>query len=51
MVWLATTRPGVDWVSGEYYVRRRVGRTNPQANDAELARNLWDRSEQMVLNQ
>lgn len=50
MVWLATTRPGVDWTSGEYYVRRRVARANPQANDAELARLLWDRSEQMVRN-
>jgi NAD(P)-dependent dehydrogenase (short-subunit alcohol dehydrogenase family) len=48
LVWLATTQPGVDWVSGEYYVRRKLGRVNTQADDPELAKQLWDRSAQLV---
>ncbi|MDQ1597536.1 MAG: hypothetical protein QOI70_960 [Microbacteriaceae bacterium] len=48
LVWLATTQPGVDWVSGEYYVRRKLGRVNVQADDPELARQLWERSAQLV---
>lgn len=42
LVWLAEGTPGVDWTPGEYWVRRRVGRTNPQAGDAALAAALWD---------
>ncbi|WP_149203018.1 SDR family NAD(P)-dependent oxidoreductase [Actinotalea subterranea] len=48
LVWLAEGTPGVDWVGGEFYTRRTVSRTNPQAADAELARGLWDASEQML---
>ncbi len=48
LVWLATSKPGVDWRSGEYYVKRAVGKTNPQADDAELARKYWDLSAEMV---
>jgi len=48
LVWLATTRPGVDWRSGAYYEKRRVARTNRQATDAALAAGLWERSAAMV---
>ncbi len=47
-VWLAEGIPGVDWHSGAYYVRRRVGRVHPMADDAVIARELWDRSSAMV---
>lgn len=43
-VWLATS-PAVEGESGGYYIRRRLVRANPQANDADLARKFWDASE------
>ncbi|CAN5175742.1 SDR family oxidoreductase [soil metagenome] len=46
--WLATTRPGVDWVRGGYYERRKIQKANKQAYDAELAHELWERSAEMV---
>ena len=48
LVWLATTTPGRDWVSGEYYIKRKPGRTNRQADDPQLASALWERSAVMV---
>lgn len=49
LVWLAESRPGVDWESGEFYQKRKPGkRLNPLALDADLARRLWDRSEELV---
>jgi NAD(P)-dependent dehydrogenase (short-subunit alcohol dehydrogenase family) len=49
MVWLAEGTPGTDWVSGTYYEGRKPARrNNPQALDADLARQLWDRSEQLL---
>ncbi len=48
LVWLATTTPGNDWTSGEYYIKRKIGRTNRQADDALLAGALWDRSAALV---
>jgi NAD(P)-dependent dehydrogenase (short-subunit alcohol dehydrogenase family) len=48
LVWLATTVPGIDWVSGAYYDKRRVSRANPQAYDTALAARLWDRSAELV---
>jgi NAD(P)-dependent dehydrogenase (short-subunit alcohol dehydrogenase family) len=48
LVWLATARPGQDWVSGAYYARRALAKANKQAYDAGLARELWDRSEELV---
>ena len=45
IVWLATTIPGKDWQSGGYYADRKPGKQlNPQANDANLARDLWDKT-------
>ncbi|MFJ1746695.1 SDR family NAD(P)-dependent oxidoreductase [Streptomyces sp. NPDC088116] len=49
LVWLAEGRPGTDWVSGTYYEKRKPAkRNNPQALDADLARELWDRSEELL---
>lgn len=49
LAWLAEGVPDSDWVSGEYYVKRRTGaRLNSLAQDADLARRLWDRSEQLL---
>ena len=49
LVWLASTTPGVDWVSGTFYEKRRPARRiNPQALDDDLARQLWERSEQLL---
>ncbi len=45
IVWLASTTPGKDWQNGGYYADRKPGKQlNPQANDADLASALWDRS-------
>ena len=48
LVWLATTTPGSDWTPGEYYIKRKPGRTNRQADDAQLAGALWERSAALV---
>ena len=48
LVWLATATPGQDWISGAYYAKRALAKANKQAYDAELARELWDRSAAMV---
>jgi NAD(P)-dependent dehydrogenase (short-subunit alcohol dehydrogenase family) len=48
LIWLASTRPDEDWVSGEYYTKRKISRANAQAYDADLARELWDRSAAMI---
>ncbi|GHS86925.1 short-chain dehydrogenase [Actinomycetota bacterium] len=46
--WLVEGRPGTDWQPGQFYTKRAVARTHAQADDPELARELWDRSEQLV---
>jgi NAD(P)-dependent dehydrogenase (short-subunit alcohol dehydrogenase family) len=48
LVWLASATPGVDWQSGEYYVKHRIARANKLAYDAGLAERLWDRSVELV---
>ena len=49
IVWLAEGTPGTDWRSGAYYYKRRASEPrNPQAVDAELARRLWERSEELL---
>jgi NAD(P)-dependent dehydrogenase (short-subunit alcohol dehydrogenase family) len=45
LVWLATSEPGTDWQPGLYLEKRRPAKTSPQADDAELARRLWEHSE------
>lgn len=44
LVWLATSTPGVDWVSGEYYAKGKIAKANRAADDPVLARELWDRT-------
>ncbi|QCB92445.1 SDR family NAD(P)-dependent oxidoreductase [Cellulomonas shaoxiangyii] len=48
LVRLASGRPGVDWPSGQYWADGRITRVNRRADDPELARILWERSEQLV---
>ncbi len=48
LVWLASSIPGTDWKSGEYYSDHRIARANPRAYDPVLARELWERSLAMV---
>jgi len=49
LVWLAESTPGVDWVPGTYYEKRLPARrSNSQALDDDLGRQLWDRSEQLL---
>ncbi len=49
LTWLAEGTPGVDWQSGVYYEKRKPAkRMNPQARDGELARWLWERSEELL---
>jgi NAD(P)-dependent dehydrogenase (short-subunit alcohol dehydrogenase family) len=48
LVWLASAEPGVDWISGEYYTKHKIGKTHTKASDAGLAERLWNRSLEMV---
>lgn len=48
LAWLAAGAPGVDWLPGRYYERRRPARSTPVAHDPYLARVLWDLSEEML---
>jgi NAD(P)-dependent dehydrogenase (short-subunit alcohol dehydrogenase family) len=44
LVWLASSTPGGDWQSGEYYSKRKIKKTSEQAADADLAERLWEQS-------
>ena len=44
LVWLASSTPGVEWTSGEYYAKRRIAKANRAAYDPGLAGELWDRT-------
>ncbi len=44
LVWLASSMPGVEWKSGEYYSRHKIAKASRLANDPRLARELWDRT-------
>lgn len=48
LIWLASSRPGVDWQPGGYYARRAPERSSAKARDAALAEALWEKSERMV---
>ena len=48
LVWHATSIPGTDWQSGEYYFKRKPAKTSDKAYDAKLAKLLWDKSEEML---
>ena len=44
LVWLATSRPGRDWVSGEFYKDKTIMKATRQAYDPILANDLWELS-------
>lgn len=44
LVWLASSTPGVEWTSGEYYSKHRIAKANRAAYDPRLAGELWDRT-------
>jgi NAD(P)-dependent dehydrogenase (short-subunit alcohol dehydrogenase family) len=44
LVWLASSKPGTDWRSGEYYSRHKIAKANRLASDPRLAGELWDRT-------
>lgn len=46
--WLVTTEPSTDWTSGNYYHKRKIAKTSAQANDAQSAVELWERSAAML---
>lgn len=48
LVWLAENTPGATWPTGEYFQRNKPARSNPQADDPQLAAALWDRSAELV---
>ncbi|MFG1928644.1 SDR family NAD(P)-dependent oxidoreductase [Cryptosporangium sp. NPDC048952] len=49
LVWLAEGTSGTDWRSGDYYFRRKPTKPrNAQAFDDDLARGLWERSEELL---
>ncbi|MEO8862802.1 MAG: short-chain dehydrogenase, partial [Candidatus Saccharimonadales bacterium] len=48
MIWLATTAPGKDWVTGEYYVKRKIAKASDKAYDPALASSLWRQSATMT---
>ncbi len=48
LVFLADGLAGLDFPSGEYFVKRNVASHNKQALDPSLGRQLWKRSELMV---
>ncbi len=50
LVWLASTRPGVDWQPGGYYMKKKPAHTKQEARDMDLAAKLWDASERLVAN-
>ena len=47
LLWLIRGEPGRDWISGEYYHKRKPGRKSPLARP-ELARRLWEESVRMI---
>jgi NAD(P)-dependent dehydrogenase (short-subunit alcohol dehydrogenase family) len=44
LVWLAEGTPGSTWQSGAYYEKNTLAASADQADDPQLARELWDRS-------
>lgn len=50
LVWLAESRPGAAWKSGNYYEKRSIARrVNPQSTDDQLAAALWNESAAMTM--
>ncbi|OBA78603.1 short-chain dehydrogenase [Mycobacterium sp. 1164966.3] len=42
LVWLASSKPGVDWTPGEYYSRHKIARANRLAKNSRLTAQLWE---------
>ncbi|MFC5823485.1 SDR family NAD(P)-dependent oxidoreductase [Nonomuraea insulae] len=48
LIWLATSVPGADWVPGGHYEKRRTAPVHQLSDDTDVARRLWERSEEML---
>ncbi len=48
LTWLASSQPGKAWKSGQYYRQRKAVRASRKACDPQLARALWEKSEELV---
>jgi len=48
LVWLAEGVPGTTWQPGEYYEKRKPVSSAGQARDPVLARQLWDRTTELL---
>ncbi|MFC7531479.1 SDR family NAD(P)-dependent oxidoreductase [Actinoplanes sp. GCM10030250] len=48
LVRLVRGTPGSTWQSGEYYERRKPAASSAASRDMDLARQLWDRSAQLL---
>lgn len=48
LVWLATTKPGVDWTPGGYFDKRHLVTPPRQARDDALVDKLWDSTALLV---
>lgn len=48
LVWLAQGEPGRDWQSGQYYADRAPDRLSRNAQNEDLARSLWQLSEELL---
>lgn len=48
LVWLASTTPGADWQSGEYYVKRQPAAMHKNALDTGLTQRFWNASRELV---
>lgn len=48
LVWLATSRPGIDWQSGQFYNKKKIGTVNKKSSDLDSAVKLWAYSETAV---
>ncbi|MET7770835.1 SDR family NAD(P)-dependent oxidoreductase [Nocardia sp. NPDC005366] len=51
LIWLAEGTPGQTWQPAEFYENKKAkpaNKLNPQSDNADLARQLWERSEEML---
>jgi NAD(P)-dependent dehydrogenase (short-subunit alcohol dehydrogenase family) len=44
LIWLASSKPGIDWQSGEYYSKNKIAKANRAAYDPQLTCELWERT-------
>ena len=48
LVWLANTKPGIDWAPGDHYAKRTTISAHRVADDDVLRAQVWERTEDMV---